>query len=306
LWAGAVAAGDTLVLQPAGRAVRVRSVQVHDDTVQRADAGQRVALNLAGVALRDVRRGDTLAAAGAPIEPTLILDCALELRGARAGARVQVHHGTRAVAARLVALGDGLWQLRLEQPLLAAAGDRLVVRSVAPPDTLGGGIVLDARARRHGRRAEISERLQRLARGEDEAEAVQAPAVVPAPAPVSADADAPALTPAAQALAARLHEAGHEPPSLAQLGDAAADLPALRAAGLAVRVGRDLYAHPAALAAVADRVTAIVRAEGAITLARLRDDLGTSRKFAQALLEHLDATRITRRLPDDSRVLRRR
>ena len=50
----------------------------------------------------------------------------------------------------------------------------------------------------------------------------------------------------------------------------------------------------------------MLEAEGDVTLARLRDDLGTSRKFAQALLEHLDAARVTRRLPDDSRVLRGR
>ena len=49
----------------------------------------------------------------------------------------------------------------------------------------------------------------------------------------------------------------------------------------------------------------VIAADGAITLARLRDELHTSRKFAQALLEHLDAERVTRRLPDDSRVLRR-
>jgi selenocysteine-specific elongation factor len=48
-----------------------------------------------------------------------------------------------------------------------------------------------------------------------------------------------------------------------------------------------------------------VDAEGAVTLGRLRDELRTSRKYAQALLEHLDAARVTRRLPDDSRVLRR-
>jgi selenocysteine-specific elongation factor len=301
LWAGAVAAGDTLVLQPAGRAVRVRSVQVHDAAVARAQAGQRVALNLGGVALREVRRGDALVAGGAPVAPTRILDCALELRGAPAGARVQVHHGTRDVAARLVALGDGLWQLRLEQPLLAAAGDRLVVRSVAPPDTLGGGTVLDARARRHGRRPELVARLARLACGEEvEPEPAAAPPAAPAPAAQ------PALSPAALALAERLRDAGHEPPALAELGDAAAELRALRAAGLAVRVGRDLHAHPDALAAVAARVTAIVEAEGAITLARLRDELQTSRKFAQALLEHFDAARVTKRLPDDSRVLRRR
>jgi selenocysteine-specific elongation factor len=239
-------------------------------------------------------------AVGAPVAPALVLDCALELRGSRSGARVQVHHGTRDVAARLVALGAGLWQLRLEQPLLAADGDRLVVRSVAPPDTLGGGTVLDARARRHGRRPEIVARLERRARGEPEP-ATAPPPVVAAQAPPAA----PVLGTEALALAQRLLEAGHEPPALAELG-AAAELPALRAAGVAVRVGRDRYAHRDALAAVAVRVAAIVDAEGAITLARLRDELGTSRKHAQALLEHLDAARVTKRLPDDSRVLRRR
>jgi selenocysteine-specific elongation factor len=72
-----------------------------------------------------------------------------------------------------------------------------------------------------------------------------------------------------------------------------------------VRIGRSLYAHPEAIGTVRDRVVAIVEAEGGVTLARLRDELGTSRKFAQALLEHLDAARVTRRLPDDRRVLRR-
>ncbi|MEN3285487.1 MAG: selenocysteine-specific elongation factor, partial [Solirubrobacteraceae bacterium] len=64
LWSGAVAAGDRLVLLPADRPVRVRSVQVHDEPVERAGAGQRVALNLAGVALREVARGDVVAAPG--------------------------------------------------------------------------------------------------------------------------------------------------------------------------------------------------------------------------------------------------
>ena len=73
-----------------------------------------------------------------------------------------------------------------------------------------------------------------------------------------------------------------------------------------VELPRDLYAHRDAIAAVTDRVGAIIAAEGAVTLARLRDELGTSRKYAQALLEHLDATRVTKRLPDDRRVLRRR
>jgi selenocysteine-specific elongation factor len=73
-----------------------------------------------------------------------------------------------------------------------------------------------------------------------------------------------------------------------------------------VRVGRSLYAHPDALADVRARVEGIIGADGGVTIARLRDELGTSRKYAQAVLEHLDAARVTLRLPDDRRVLRRR
>ena len=116
----------------------------------------------------------------------------------------------------------------------------------------------------------------------------------------------PELAPEAIELAERLLAAGHEPPSRADLGAAAAHLPKLIQAGVAVRVGRDLYAHRDAVAAVADRVGAIIADEGAVTLARLRDELGTSRKYAEALLEHLDQARVTKRLPDDRRVLRRR
>jgi selenocysteine-specific elongation factor len=235
-----------------------------------------------------------------------VIDAALDLRdgGGVHGARVHVHHGTREAPGRLAALGGDLWQVRLERPLLARAGDRVVVRSLAPPDTLGGGTVLDPRARRHGRRADVLARLERLRRGEPEPE--PPPAAGPDPAAEAAQAAPPPLSAAALALEQRLRAAGHEPPSEADLGSAAAELPALRAAGRAVRVGRSLYAHPDAIAAVRERVAAIVAAEGAVTLGRLRDDLGTSRKYAQALLEHLDAARVTRRLPDDSRVLRGR
>ncbi len=306
LWSGAVAHGDTLRLLPAGKEVRVRGVEVHDDKVEVARAGQRVALNLTGVPLRVVRRGDALVAMASQIEPVSMLDCALELDDrARHGQRVQVHHGTRNAAGRLVGLGDGLWQLRLEQPLLAAAGDRLVVRSIAPPDTLGGGVVLDARARRHGRRGPAMARLERLRRGEPEPEP-------PAPAPAAAGAPAPAPEVPAErsadslALEARLLAAGHEPLALAELGGMTSELAALRQEGVAVRVGRDTYAHRDAVALVRDRAVAVIEAEGSIGLGRLRDELGTSRKYAQMLLEHLDAARVTKRLPDDSRVLRRR
>jgi selenocysteine-specific elongation factor len=305
LWSGTVARGDALELLPGGARVRVRSVQVHDDPVERAEAGQRVAVNLAGVERRAVARGDALAAPGA-LRATTVLDAALDLRDAEHGMRVHVHHGTREAPGRLAQLGGDLWQLRLERPVLARAGDHVVVRSVAPPDTLGGGVVLDPGAYRHGPRPDLVARLERRRRGEPEPapgpELAPEPAGAPEPAPA---AGGPELSAAALALEERLRAAGHEPPSEADLGAAAGELAALREAGRAVRVGRSMYAHPDAIAAVRDRVVAIVEAEGAITLSRLRDELGTSRKFAQALLEHLDAARVTRRRPDDSRILSR-
>ena len=305
LWSGTLTVGDTLNLLPAQRPVRVRSLQVHDTPAERAYAGQRVAVNLAAIARRDVARGDALADPAAQLVPTQVIDAALDLRDDLHGRRVMVHHGTRAVAARLAALGAGLWQVRLEAPLLAAAGDRLVVRSVAPADTLAGGVVLDPRARRHGRRADVLARLERIRRGEPEPE--PEPAASPAAAAsAGADRTAAAVSGAELELAARLLAAGHEPLSRAELGVDVEHLPKLIQAGIAVRIGRDLYAHRDALAGVADRVGAIIETEGAVTLARLRDELATSRKYAEALLEHLDQARYTKRLPDDRRVLRRR
>ncbi|HEX2086033.1 MAG TPA: selenocysteine-specific translation elongation factor [Solirubrobacteraceae bacterium] len=301
LWSGSVARGDRLRLLPAGREVRVRGVQVHDEPVERADAGQRVALNLVGVDWREVARGDVVSTQA--LRPAYVVDAALEARGAEHGQRVQVHHGTREAPARLAELGGRFWQLRLEQPLLARAGDRFVIRSIAPPDTLGGGVVLDPAARKHGPSRDALARLARLARGEEVRPAPAGPP--PPPRPTAPEPPAP-LPPAALALEDRLRAAGEEPPLDAALGDDAAHLPALRDAGRVVRIGRAMHAHADAVASVRARVEAIVERDGQVTLARLRDELGTSRKFAQAWLEHLDATRVTLRRPDDSRVLRRR
>ncbi len=114
----------------------------------------------------------------------------------------------------------------------------------------------------------------------------------------------PPLSDRALEVEERLRVAGPEPPLDSEL-DADAELGALRAAGRAVRVGRTMHFHPDALAEVERRVIAFVSTHGSISLAQLRDELSTSRKFAQALLEHLDATRVTRRVGDEH-VLRRR
>jgi L-seryl-tRNA(Ser) seleniumtransferase len=159
LWSGRISEGDTLALVPSGRIVRVRGVQVHNHQQPFAEAGQRVAVNLTGIHFEEVERGDALTEPGL-LRPTNILDCRLALTAARHNMPVTVHHGTRAVPGRLAALSADLWQVRLERPLLAADEDRLVIRRPAPPDTLGGGAVLNAHARRHGPKGEAVERLR--------------------------------------------------------------------------------------------------------------------------------------------------
>ena len=105
------------------------------------------------------------------------------------------------------------------------------------------------------------------------------------------------------AIEARLRDAGSEPPLDADLDRAA--LAALRAHGRAVRLGPAMHVHRDALAAVRARIVAALERDGSITLAGVRDELGTSRKYAQAYLEHLDAEHVTLRRGDE-RVLRRR
>src|SRR5260221_3364544 len=143
LWSGSVTRGDEVRLLPEGIGARVRAVQIHDQAVERASAGQRVAVNLTGIAVTEVRRGDVLVSPDAELRPTYLIDARLELgdEDPETGIRVHVHHGTRETPARISWLGGDFWQLRLEQPLIAAAGDRLVIRQIAPPDTLGGGVV---------------------------------------------------------------------------------------------------------------------------------------------------------------------
>ena len=161
LWSGSLGEGDELVVEPGARTVRVRSVQVHDRPVDRAEAGQRVAASLPGVERRHLTRGDALVAQGAyPV--TYRLDVAIdELAPVPDGARLQVHIGTAHVAARVVRLGERHAQLRLTRPVVAARGDRVILRAET---TLGGGLVLDPAPPRH----RDAERIELIERGEIE------------------------------------------------------------------------------------------------------------------------------------------
>ena len=136
LWSGSIGSGDVLRVEPGGREVRVRTVEVHDARVERAEAGQRVAAALPGVARDELRRGVALVEDGAyPV--SFRLDVLVE--GEEIPASVEVLIGTAAVPARVVRQGNYA-QLRLSEAVVAARGDRIVLRAGR---TVGGGRVLD-------------------------------------------------------------------------------------------------------------------------------------------------------------------
>ncbi len=160
LWTGVLTAESPLHLEPVGRAIRVRSLQVHGEPAARAEAGQRVAVNIAGVSHQDVHRGDVLVGSGAvALSRRLAVDVEVlaDASAVRHGARVHVHLGTSAVigrvliapnddpsAPRTVAAGARAPALlRLETPLPARRGDRLVLRAYSPVTTIAGAVVVD-------------------------------------------------------------------------------------------------------------------------------------------------------------------
>src|SRR5882724_5550725 len=161
LIAGRFATGDEIEILPGGRRGRIRNVQVHNASVPEARAGQRTAINLQGIELDAVERGQTLLQTGR-LRETSMIDARVELlktatRPLKTRARVRFHHGTLEALARVVVLGgleilpgeNALVQLRLESPTIALPHDRFILRSYSPSQTIAGGIVIDALPSKH-------------------------------------------------------------------------------------------------------------------------------------------------------------
>ena len=156
-----VRVGQKLRVLPSGAEVRVRSIQVHSDSVESAGLCQRVALNLTGAEKLDLARGDVLADERLDAA-TARFDAWLEIRPAAKRAlknntRVRLFIGTAETIARAIVLDDsgaiapkaaGLAQLVTDDPVVALAGDRFVIRDETNSRTLGGGIVLNPLGRR--------------------------------------------------------------------------------------------------------------------------------------------------------------
>jgi selenocysteine-specific elongation factor len=158
---GAIEVGAPITLYPDGIVTKVRGIQVHNQSVEKAGAGQRTAINFQGLDLSVVSRGDVLAAPNSLI-PSFMADLHLNYLTSNAKplknrTRVRFHTGTSEVMGVLVLLdhercepGQSCFaQIRLEGPLALMAGDRFVVRSYSPVRTIGGGVVLNPLPSKH-------------------------------------------------------------------------------------------------------------------------------------------------------------
>jgi selenocysteine-specific elongation factor len=161
LVSGTIRKEQELVVFPGGRVLRVRGVQVHGAQAEQAVAGERTALNLAGVDVTELARGMTLSVPGS-FHTTSRVDVALTLlrdaKPLRDRAKVHVHFHTTETIAEVVLLGPDAGsrshtlntgetayaQLRMREPWLVLPGDRFIIRQFSPVITIGGGVVLDA------------------------------------------------------------------------------------------------------------------------------------------------------------------
>ena len=406
LWSGEIQPGDTLY-SASGHRPRVRGVQNHGRPAEVAHAGARTALDLTNIEASEIGPGDVLLSRPVPL--TTSLDARLRLivgsAPLRHGHRTRLHHGTHDTNARIRFLDrrelhpgeSALVRLRLDEPLVVLAGDRFVMRSLAPRITIGGGTVLDTAPT--GRRPEPGW-LEALESGEptriiplllarnprkaltledialslnkspeglpttlgnisgiskigdyyaksEEVEAAkdrllntlklrqkehpESPALTMAEARTALDLETnladvllqewqneievgdsgvslrshnevpPELEEAAARLLDKLRQAGNEPPTTEK--DPAMRL--LLKRGEAVELGGSLFGSRSAAEVVLEEIKSVCRSEGDISLAGLRDLLGTSRKYAQAWLEYSDAVGVTRRTGDVRALTRR-
>lgn len=155
LWSGTVNVNDIMEILPQGLTTRVRHIQVHGQKVETAKAGQRVALNLQGVEVSQIKRGSVLATPGS-LKPTMRVNASLKLlesspRPLKNWARIRFHLGTEEALGRVVLLQhdellpgeQGYVQIVLEKPVVCRRNDRYVVRFYSPMITIGGGLILD-------------------------------------------------------------------------------------------------------------------------------------------------------------------
>ncbi len=210
---GTLIVGQEVEIQPANVRARMRGLQSHEESIERATPGRRLAVNLRGVDRDALKRGDVLGLPGA-WQPTTLLDARLRYLP---DAHLPLEHddpvkffvGAAEVMGRVRLLdkervlpGEEAWiQVRLETPVVAARGDRFILRRASPGETIGGGVVLDAAPGRRWKRfrPEVIARLEALRGGDPSQIALVALARQPGPVPLSEAALTPAQLETARA-----------------------------------------------------------------------------------------------------------
>lgn len=157
LWSGTIEQDSELMIYPREQKVRLRNIQVHGKDCQRAHAGQRVALNLAGCDSQEISRGDVIAKPGS-LKACHYFDAHINYLGKEgsdkplvSGARVHINHGTKQLIGRILLMNEqqelqrgelAYAQIRLEEPLFCKDHDRFIIRSYSPVELIGGGEII--------------------------------------------------------------------------------------------------------------------------------------------------------------------
>ncbi|WP_270941385.1 selenocysteine-specific translation elongation factor [Romboutsia lituseburensis] len=160
---GMINIDDELQIYPKQINTKIRSIQVHGESVDIAYAGQRTAINISNIKVEDIQRGDVLAAKNS-LEEAMMIDVKISLvnhggKTLKHWDRLRLYHGTREILCRAVPLDkdiidsgeSGFVQLRLEESIVAKKGDKFVVRYYSPMETIGGGIIIDTSPKKHKR-----------------------------------------------------------------------------------------------------------------------------------------------------------
>ena len=158
---GKISVDDEMTIYPSEKKVKVRNLQVHGCNVKTAYAGQRTAINLSNIKVSEIQRGDVIAQTGS-VEESMMIDVNISLvehckKSLKHWDRIRIFHGTKQILCRIVPLNEdeiqygesGYAQLRLEEKIVAKKGDRFIIRSYSPMDTIGGGVIIDTAPKKH-------------------------------------------------------------------------------------------------------------------------------------------------------------
>lgn len=158
---GKISIDDDLIIYPNKLKTKIRSIQVHGQDVKTAYAGQRTAINIANIKVEELKRGDVLASPNS-LEESMMLDVKLSLvkhanKNLKHWDRLRLYHGAREIFCRVVPLdkeitksGESCYaQLRLEESIVAKKLDSFVLRNYSPLETIGGGVIIDTKPKKH-------------------------------------------------------------------------------------------------------------------------------------------------------------